>query len=56
MKKISKMANFNFFQHGTADVLLLRSKLDMSCSRYSFATSHTVVFSRFKQDIQAKYM
>ena len=30
MKKIFKMAVFHFFQQGTADVLLLRSKLDMS--------------------------
>ena len=32
MKKISKRVDFNFFQQGTADVLLLRSELDMSCS------------------------
>ena len=31
MKKISVMGDF--FQQGTADVLLLRSELDMLCSR-----------------------
>ena len=30
MKEISKMADFNFFQQGKADVLLLRLELDMS--------------------------
>ena len=33
MKKIFKMGDFIFFQQGTADVLLLRSELDMLCSR-----------------------
>ena len=33
MKKISKMADFNFVQQETADVLLLRSELDMSFIR-----------------------
>ena len=33
MKKISKMADFNFFQQGTADVLLLGLEWDMSWSR-----------------------
>ena len=30
MKKISKMADFHFFQQGTAYVLLLGLELDMS--------------------------
>ena len=30
LKKIFKMAVFHFFQQGTADVLLLWSKLDVS--------------------------
>ena len=33
MNKISKMADFNFFQQGPGDVLLLVLKVDMSCSR-----------------------
>ena len=32
MKKISKTASFNTFQQGTADVSLLMSELDTSCS------------------------
>ena len=40
MKKIFKMADLIIFQQGSADVLLLRSELDISCSR-----QHTVVFS-----------
>ena len=32
MKKISKLADFNFYQQGPADVLLLSLEVNMSCS------------------------